>query len=521
VRVAAFVMSQFRETRLFHTNSHPTGELMVFMLAQLFAVPALRDLIWLPYDELVRGARVWADTSDVFAGEEAPVHPAVAAHFGLRWWSRDLRYSWLGKHRTFDQWIDWYLRYQPGEAEPVTEPEAAAKAPVAQAAVVAPVRVPAGPWLDHFWRSGELADAVVLAPRTEVARTPFLVEGAIDPALAKFGHFFSDPDYRRYTAVESLLGRLHGASVVGNEGVVIHNGAVLRDTMRHINAGPTAPAVRAREAEALVLAPGLRRRHFAGPAMCCHSGSWRTYANWLHEALPRLAAFLLVRQQVPGVKLLLPLLDPQSFQAETLSLLGIRPEEIEPVAADEIVTCDELYVTSAFDLWSVPPYCREAADLLVARAGRFLPLPSRALDRVYLHRRNGTRRVANFDALVGLLVQRGFRIVDCESLPLTEQIAMLRGANTVVAEHGVALENLLFCQSGARVLELFNPACVQPAYWSMASASRLQYGFVVGNHVVSEGRPLPDWNTDYKIDSAMLADALDTLRDARAEQEIA
>jgi hypothetical protein len=85
----------------------------------------------------------------------------------------------------------------------------------------------------------------------------------------------------------------------------------------------------------------------------------------------------------------------------------------------------------------------------------------------------------------------------------------------------VALENLLFCQSGARVLELFNPACVQPAYWSMASASRLQYGFVVGNHVVSEGRPLPDWNTDYKIDSAMLADALDTLRDARAEQEIA
>ena len=39
VRVAGYVMSHFREKRLYYTHNHPTGELMYFVLAQLFAVP--------------------------------------------------------------------------------------------------------------------------------------------------------------------------------------------------------------------------------------------------------------------------------------------------------------------------------------------------------------------------------------------------------------------------------------------------------------------------------------------------
>jgi acyl carrier protein len=113
VRVAAYVMAHFHEKRLFYTNAHPTGELMYFVLAQLYGIPAISDLIDLPYDDLVSRAKAWSVESYVFVGEEAPIHPAVATYFGLNWWHRDLRYEWLNERRSFDEWIDFYLTYEP------------------------------------------------------------------------------------------------------------------------------------------------------------------------------------------------------------------------------------------------------------------------------------------------------------------------------------------------------------------------------------------------------------------------
>jgi hypothetical protein len=113
VRVAAYVMAHFKEKRLYYTNNHPSGELLYFVLAQLYAVPVIRDLMKLPYDQLVTLAREWADTSNVFHGEEVPIHPAVAKHFGLTWWKPDDIYRLFGEQYTFDSWIDWYLSYDP------------------------------------------------------------------------------------------------------------------------------------------------------------------------------------------------------------------------------------------------------------------------------------------------------------------------------------------------------------------------------------------------------------------------
>jgi capsular polysaccharide biosynthesis protein len=500
VRVAAYVMSQFRTRRLFWTHAHPTGELMFFVLAQLFGIAALRSVFGLPYDQLVEGARHWAAESNVFVGEEAPIHPAVAKHFGLTWWRPDQQYVWLGEGRTFDQWIDWYLTYLPGSMAPpqAAQPPAAGRA------------VPVGPWLDALIRDKRAGPSAVLVPPRTIDRVPFLVRSPIDTSLAPFGKYFDAPDYRRYRTVDAVVACLPGGTVIGREGVVLFQGKVLHDTMRNVTANEGAPAVRAVSAAGILLQGGLTTRHLAGTYMLGHSGAWRNYAHWLIEALPRLVAFMQARGHFPDLKLLLPPLPPGSFQAQTLELLGIDPAWVEAEAQDEALTCELLLSTSAFDLWSVSPYCRLAADRLAAAAEAAASAPGLG-PIVYIHRGSAQRQVRNFEALAAALQARGAQIADFEAMPLTQQIAAMRQASVVVGENGVALANILFCRPGTTVIELFNPASVQPAYWSMASCCGLGYGFLVGRHVPTDRYPAPDQNGDYDVPIEALLQTLDAL----------
>ena len=79
-----------------------------------------------------------------------------------------------------------------------------------------------------------------------------------------------------------------------------------------------------------------------------------------------------------------------------------------------------------------------------------------------------------------------------------------------VAEHGAGVANIVFCGDGARVLELFSPVTVQPAHWSLASVSKLAYGFQVG----ASRSGLRDWSEHYVIDCATLRRNLEVMASA-------
>ncbi|MCC6719908.1 MAG: hypothetical protein IT555_18680, partial [Acetobacteraceae bacterium] len=85
IRIAAFVLSRFRHERLFHSATRPAGPLLLHMLAQLLGHPALLALTAQPYDLALRA--VAGGLATIFAEARVPVHPAVAAHFALNWWS--------------------------------------------------------------------------------------------------------------------------------------------------------------------------------------------------------------------------------------------------------------------------------------------------------------------------------------------------------------------------------------------------------------------------------------------------
>lgn len=102
----------------------------------------------------------------------------------------------------------------------------------------------------------------------------------------------------------------------------------------------------------------------------------------------------------------------------------------------------------------------------------------------YLYLRRGPkarRPLVDEEQLESFLRQRGFEVIDPAIWTPEETVRRFRGAGCIVAPHGAALANLMFCSPGARVLELL-PGELQH-YSHYALMSRLlgiQHSHLVG-----------------------------------------
>lgn len=88
VKIASYILKRFSRERLFHNPNAPSRDL----LAEL-ALRIARALLSVPIDA---PTAQWP-AEGALSILEAPVHPAVAAHFHLEWYSADLRYNYFGQ----------------------------------------------------------------------------------------------------------------------------------------------------------------------------------------------------------------------------------------------------------------------------------------------------------------------------------------------------------------------------------------------------------------------------------------
>jgi capsular polysaccharide biosynthesis protein len=401
------------------------------------------------------------------------------------------------------------LPARAAEPQPPAAPAAASPAAAAPSPTNLVEALPQGPYLTQIADMHRLP-ALLFAGEEERPRRPFFHTTPIDPAVAQFGPRFSDPSYRSYRSPRMVCVALPRATAIGATGLVAFGGSLVRDTTHSVDDWRPESLIAHRDLERGVrfkrpiAMPG---RHLPGEAFCAVSGGWRNHAHWLTETLPRLYLFGWLRAQVPGLQLLVPDFGDSAVHRRTLELLGIDPAQAIRLAEDAVVTPDRLWNVPVIDLWSVPSLCRIAAQEVAAAVRARNAVPSGA-ERIYIHRVAGVRRLTNFNAVAPVLAAFGFTVVATESLTLDEQVRLMQGARHVVGEHGAGVANIMFCQPGTRVLELFNPACVQPAHWVMASMCDLEYGYVVGSHVPMAHAPKPDWNTDYAVAPEILAHAL-------------
>ena len=130
------------------------------------------------------------------------------------------------------------------------------------------------------------------------------------------------------------------------------------------------------------------------------------------------------------------------------------------------------------------------AWVLVVRAlrDRLMPLvePNTGpRERIYISRA-GRRRVLNEDALVTMLDRYDFRVIDDKPRTLAEQLTIYNRASFVMGPHGASFSNLIWCEPGTHLFELFSPNYTPDFFAYLAELMGLRYS------AHAAGKPRPD-----------------------------
>jgi capsular polysaccharide biosynthesis protein len=223
---------------------------------------------------------------------------------------------------------------------------------------------------------------------------------------------------------------------------------------------------------------------FSGRVAVIANVAGDTYAHWLDEVLGRLA--LLEMYNISYDWLYVCYEKP--FMQETLQLWGVDPAKIIQVPCDSrtfSVQADEVIVPStviATDLGYkkhiglyVHPYTAEYVRnklLCAAKAQNRLVNFSK---RVFISRKDAPwRKMINEDQVFKIFEKYGFERYEPSKLSVVDQILLFENAEIVVATHGSALINTMFCKPGTHVIEIFQ-ALIDSSFWYIAHLFNLEY----------------------------------------------
>ncbi|MCL2614169.1 MAG: glycosyltransferase family 61 protein [Nocardioidaceae bacterium] len=221
--------------------------------------------------------------------------------------------------------------------------------------------------------------------------------------------------------------------------------------------------------------PAAEQRVDGTVAVLAARGTGGNYYHFVTDALPRIG---MLREALPDVEPDVWVLDRGArYQRELLALLGVEPERVVEPGPGLHLRARRLLVPSLPNAEMLaPPQSQEwlAARLPPSPAASDLP------ERIYVTRGTtpNTRRLVSEDATWERLERRGFARVDPGTLSVQEQVDTFAAARVVVAPHGAALTNLVFCRPGVRLLELFAPGYAVHCYWTITAnipGSRYRY----------------------------------------------
>jgi hypothetical protein len=143
------------------------------------------------------------------------------------------------------------------------------------------------------------------------------------------------------------------------------------------------------------------------------------------------------------------------------------------------------WFSDAYQHYQIPAQLMHASSQAILRkVSNAIDIPAGPHKRLYISRADAThRRIANEAELIEMLRPRGFTVVTLGSLPLADQISLIRGAELIVGPHGMGLTHCAFHRGTLRLIELFNPAIGMDAYAAMSRAFGFDYDYLVGEAV--------------------------------------
>jgi Glycosyltransferase 61 len=228
------------------------------------------------------------------------------------------------------------------------------------------------------------------------------------------------------------------------------------------------------------------------------------YYHWLVDLLPRVLLLKHATQNFSNYDTLLLNGSRANYERETLTALEVPPEKIRFVDSR-----DRFQIASAvfpsLDIKVIAPWkVRGLRELVSSRPQRHRS------SRLYFSRAGAAvRRIANEKEISEALRQHDFEVLEAETLSFREQADLSANASMIIAPHGAALANIVFCQPGTRVVEITTRAGYRDWYWQLAAVAGLAYE-------VLEAKPAksslgPSENADLIVSRVNLARLLESL----------
>lgn len=198
------------------------------------------------------------------------------------------------------------------------------------------------------------------------------------------------------------------------------------------------------------------------------------YYHWMIDILPGLAALKASGIALSSIDKFIVHGPVSNWHLETLAHFGIKKGQIVKARHHRFIEADELIVPffrngmgSSMASW-IPSFLNQ-------EFGPKSNEDSRPKKRLYLTRAvRGSRGIANEEELTAVLSKRGFESIACENFSREEQAALMAQAEVVVAPHGAALTNIVYCQPGTKIIEFYG-SHISPAYWAISRLCKLDY----------------------------------------------
>lgn len=243
-------------------------------------------------------------------------------------------------------------------------------------------------------------------------------------------------------------------------------------------------------------------------AVIAASGN-EVYYHWMMDIIPRID--LLIRSGVfASIDKFILNYRQLPFQLELLAMLGIPEKKIIP-STDHWnfhVEVSTLVVPSLVS----PNDCPSKKACLFIRKLFMMHKSSRIPYRkIYIKRTKG-RTIINEPEILGILEKEGFEILHPENMTVAEQAYVFSETKYVIGAHGAGLTNIVFCEPGTKVIDIFPPEWVNPCYWILSRHLELHYAYLMGEgKTVSEGVDLKDRAADIQIDPQKLEELMNLL----------
>ena len=274
-----------------------------------------------------------------------------------------------------------------------------------------------------------------------------------------------------------FVAELANARVWGANGAVIDNkDYFIEDVSREFNKGLGI------DHSVFYCLKQVRCKKINGKVAVIGTAGANIYYHWMMDILPRIG-LLGEYTSIDDIDYFITGYTGNKFQEETIMAAGISPEKILSSNNNKEfhIEAKMLFVPSFAGILDKPSLYQ--VNFLRRIFNRFIST-KKSFRHIYISRKNSsTRNIVNEKEVLEYLLAMNVEIVYCENISVANQVKIFSEAKMIIGPHGSGFTNLVFCQPGTFVIDIFNTAYRNPCFYYLANVASLNYNFICGTPV--------------------------------------